>query len=197
MASLYPNWFRLIIHDGVMQYIDAIGIHAFPGTWDLTWAGWPSFVAKATEVLDEFNSTAEIWVTETGYSTWRHDEHRQVTAFLDVLTAPVSRVYWYGARDLDPDLPTVDGFHSDEREYHFGLRRADGVPKLLHRLWSEGGLPAVQAAAPLCLPVRRPRWEQRPTLLTGGAGFLGTNLADRLLSLGRPVLLFDNLSRAS
>jgi CDP-paratose 2-epimerase len=35
-----------------------------------------------------------------------------------------------------------------------------------------------------------------PTLITGGAGFIGTNLADRLLCLGRPVLIFDNLSRA-
>jgi CDP-paratose 2-epimerase len=31
-------------------------------------------------------------------------------------------------------------------------------------------------------------------LLTGGAGFVGTNLAHRLLEAGRPVLLFDNLS---
>jgi CDP-paratose 2-epimerase len=34
------------------------------------------------------------------------------------------------------------------------------------------------------------------TLITGGAGFIGTNLADRLLSQGTPVLLFDDLSRA-
>jgi CDP-paratose 2-epimerase len=32
-------------------------------------------------------------------------------------------------------------------------------------------------------------------LITGGAGFIGTNLAHRLLSRGRPVRLFDNLSR--
>jgi CDP-paratose 2-epimerase len=32
-------------------------------------------------------------------------------------------------------------------------------------------------------------------LITGGAGFIGTNLAHRLLSLGVPVRIFDNLSR--
>jgi len=38
--------------------------------------------------------------------------------------------------------------------------------------------------------------DERPTLITGGAGFVGTNLAHRLLSQGQRVLLFDNLSRA-
>lgn len=35
-----------------------------------------------------------------------------------------------------------------------------------------------------------------PVLITGGAGFVGTNLALDLLGQGRPVLCFDNLSRA-
>ena len=34
-----------------------------------------------------------------------------------------------------------------------------------------------------------------PVLITGGAGFIGTNLAARLLDSGRAVLLYDNLSR--
>lgn len=34
------------------------------------------------------------------------------------------------------------------------------------------------------------------TLITGGCGFVGTNLADRLLRSGRRVRVFDNLSRA-
>ena len=44
---------------------------------------------------------------------------------------------------------------------------------------------------------RRPGTREGPlTLITGGAGFVGTNLAKRLLSQGAPVLLFDDLSRA-
>ena len=36
---------------------------------------------------------------------------------------------------------------------------------------------------------------QKYTLITGGAGFVGVNLADRILSEGKNVLVFDNLSR--
>jgi CDP-paratose 2-epimerase len=34
-----------------------------------------------------------------------------------------------------------------------------------------------------------------PVVVTGGAGFIGVNLADRLLTDGEEVLIFDNLSR--
>jgi CDP-paratose 2-epimerase len=37
---------------------------------------------------------------------------------------------------------------------------------------------------------------RRHTLITGGAGFVGTNLADRLLSEGERVVVLDNVSRA-
>src|SRR4051794_6141436 len=35
----------------------------------------------------------------------------------------------------------------------------------------------------------------RPALITGGAGFVGTNLADRLLRNGRRVRIYDSLAR--
>lgn len=38
--------------------------------------------------------------------------------------------------------------------------------------------------------------DDRPVLITGGAGFIGCNLAHRLLSRGDRVLILDNLSRA-
>ena len=37
---------------------------------------------------------------------------------------------------------------------------------------------------------------QGPVLITGGAGFIGTNVAARLLELGHEVIVFDNISRA-
>ena len=40
------------------------------------------------------------------------------------------------------------------------------------------------------------RRDTRPVLITGGAGFIGANLAHRLLSEGEEVVLFDQLSRA-
>lgn len=36
---------------------------------------------------------------------------------------------------------------------------------------------------------------ERPVLITGGCGFIGCNLADRLAGSGRKVIAFDNLSR--
>ena len=36
---------------------------------------------------------------------------------------------------------------------------------------------------------------RRRILITGGAGFIGCNLADRLIRDGHTVIVFDNLSR--
>jgi CDP-paratose 2-epimerase len=195
MSPIDPNWLKLMGERGLLSYIDAVGIHAFPAAPEPTWEGWGPQVQRCRDVLREFNPGASVWITETGYSTWRHDERRQLTAFIDAIDAPVDRVYWYAVHDLDPNLPTVDGFHSDEREYHFGLKRADGSEKILYRLWAEGGIDAVRDAYWIGKSAAHVAGKTAPVLITGGCGFVGTNLAHRLLSSGEPVTVFDNLSR--
>lgn len=194
MNPIDPNWLRLMGQRGLLPHLDAVGIHGFPSPAESSWEGWQAPVKRVREVLDQFQSPAQVWITDTGYSTWRHDERRQLTAFVDAIDAPVDRVYWFAAHDLDPRLSTTDGFHADEREYHFGLRRADGGEKLLYRIWADGGIDAVRDAYWLGKSAHV-GGKDRPVLITGGCGFIGTNLAHRVLSGGRPVLLFDNLSR--
>jgi CDP-paratose 2-epimerase len=194
MRPIDPAWLRMMGERQILEHIDAVGVHAFPGTGESQWEGWGPAVQRVREVLRQFNPNAQVWVTETGYSTWRHDERRQLTAFVDALNAPVERVYWYGVHDLNPRLSTGDGFHSDERDYHFGLKRADGGAKLLYRLWAEGGVEAVRDAYWIGKSAHVGS-RDKPVLITGGCGFIGTNTAHRILSSGQGVLLFDNLSR--
>ncbi|HEU4511278.1 MAG TPA: NAD-dependent epimerase/dehydratase family protein [Pyrinomonadaceae bacterium] len=53
-----------------------------------------------------------------------------------------------------------------------------------------------QKVAVLDSTLTRKNGKSKPVLITGGAGFVGSNLADRLLSAGHRVRLLDNLSRA-
>jgi CDP-paratose 2-epimerase len=194
MSPTDPNWLALMFERGVMEYIDAVGIHGFPGVWEYSWEGWPANVAKVRAVLNRYGSLAEVWITEVGFSTWRHEEHRQLGAFVEAMDAPAERMYWYSGRDLDPDRPTVDGFHSDEREYHFGLKHWDRGDKLLFRVWAEGGPDKLRRVA--ALGERNGGLARSPrALITGGAGFIGSRLAARLASTGKEVLVLDNLSR--
>ena len=195
MSPIDPNWLHVMFERGVMQYIDAVGMHGFPDVFDQLWDGWEANIAAVREVLSQHQCPAELWITEAGFSTWQYDEFKQLQEFKKVLNANVDRVYWYGMHDLDPTLPTVGGFHVDDREYYFGLKRPDGTAKLLYQLWAHYGLNGL-----LDLPhIRRDLggyFGSEPyTLITGGAGFIGTNLARRLLEAGRRVLVFDNLSR--
>ena len=194
MSPVDPNWLQLMFDRGVMQYIDAVGIHGFPDVFDQQWEDWDTYVKAVRQVLQENGSTAQIWITEVGFSTWQHDELKQLNEFKAAMKAEVDKVYWYAARDLDASLPTVGGFHLDEREYHFGLKKSDGSPKLLYRLWAENGLDDLHQFT--CFSRKEAFTpEDRYALITGGAGFVGTNLAKRLLEAGRKVMILDNLSR--
>ena len=194
MAPVDPNWLESMFEHGVMQYIDAVGMHGFPDVFDQLWDGWEVNVAALREVMDQHDCKAEIWITEAGFSTWQYDEYKQLQEFKQVCAAPVERVYWYSMHDLDLRRPTVGGFHVDNREYHFGLKRTDGSSKLLYRMWARHGIDGLHDLPHVRRDLPRPG-DQPYVLITGGAGFVGTNLASRLLDLGQRVLVLDNLSR--
>lgn len=197
MAETDASWLSLMGERGVLQNFDAIGVHGFPGTWDFAGFSWERNIESAREVLHRFESKAAIWITEAGYSTWRHDERQQASHLLDIMRLPADRIYLYQLHDLHPDLPHQDGLREDLKHYHFGLKKADGTPKLSFRIWEERGLDGLKSFAD---SVDRPffigrKRQDRPAVVFGGAGFVGTNLVSRLCKSGRKTRIFDNLSR--
>jgi CDP-paratose 2-epimerase len=191
------NWLRLMGERGVLGVVDAVGVHGFPGTWDSidggTWPGWAALLHQVRETVLPFNPALELWITEAGYATWRHDPFNQVRAFLDAAEAPADRLYWYSLRDIPAGVAVQEGLNFDPRHYHFGVQQADGRPKLLGRMLQQG-MQAVQNLAGARRSVSLVG-SRKPVLITGGAGFIGSNLADRLASEGEHVLLFDSLER--
>ncbi|WP_221174339.1 NAD-dependent epimerase/dehydratase family protein [Luteibacter sp. 9135] len=193
MSPIDPNWLQTMFDNGLMAYIDVVGVHGFPGSYDMPGESWEQRVQRVVDVLRTNGHAAEVWLTETGYSTWRHDEFAQVRVMTEASRLPVSRVYLLSLRDLSASRPSQAGFHNDERDYHFGIKFADGRPKLLYRLWATHGLEGARAAASWPSPLKR---DMPVSVVTGGAGFIGSNIADRLAAAGRRVRVIDSLARA-
>ncbi|WP_265516505.1 NAD-dependent epimerase/dehydratase family protein [Nitratireductor luteus] len=191
-----PYWLDLMGERGILGCVHAVGLHGFPGTWDSeegSWGGWDLHAGEMREILDRHNPDAEIWVTETGYSTWRNDEVEQARRFMSALNVPAERVYWYSWRDVPHDIAVQEGLWFDARHYHLGAVDNVGQPKLLARLLTEGGVAKVRDVAELAAPSIS--YGTEPVLITGGSGFIGANLADSLLADGEEVIILDNLSR--
>lgn len=194
MSPVDQNWLNTMNRLGVLDHIDVVGLHAFPGSYDADSRSISENVRRIREQLDHYGRDAAIWITEAGYPTWRHDEFRQLQVLADVLSQPVERAYWLCLEDLAPERPSLAGFHVDPRDYHFGIKTAQGHEKLLYRCWAERGLAGVREMAGWT--TSRPATGGRPcTLITGGAGFVGSNLAAHLAGQGRRVRILDNLSR--
>ncbi len=191
-----PYWLNLMGERGVLGVVDAVGFHGFPGTWDSeqgTWGGWDMHLGEMRRVLDRYNPRTEVWITETGYSTWRNDEIEQARRFLKALSVPAERLYWYSWADVAPDVPVQEGLWFDPRHYHLGASTHDDQPKLLARLLIEGGITRLEEVTRLAAP--NIAQGTSPIVVTGGSGFIGSNLSDSLLRDGEDVIILDNLAR--
>jgi CDP-paratose 2-epimerase len=156
----YADWLRAMHRQGVVGRVDAVGIHAFPGTWDkIEWHGWESAIEPVRSML----STQEVWITETGYSTvtlqdqsrqmQERREEEQVASFKEACIAPAAQVFWHSIHDQDLDHPTDNaitrGTCCDPRAYHFGLITREGRQKPLFEYWrrrAAGSAPAMKGA---------------------------------------------------
>src|SRR5690606_9174753 len=77
MSPIDPNWLHTMAGKGLLQYIDAIGIHGFPEVFDQQWSGWKHNLQAVREVLSNHNLDKQIWISEVGFSTWQDDEVKQ------------------------------------------------------------------------------------------------------------------------
>ncbi|MEX1136308.1 MAG: NAD-dependent epimerase/dehydratase family protein [Balneolales bacterium] len=195
MSPIDPNWLKYMYELGLMNFIDAVGVHGFPGTFDTDWPGWDNVLHQIQDVIDHCGGHQNIWITEVGYSNWQQNEKQQVIEFTNILNVSAERVYWYCLNDLDASKPTVNGYHTDDREYHFGMVDSTGKEKLLYRLLKDYGINQLERFPWITKPYVTIPEKQKSILITGGAGFIGINLAHRLLSEGKAVTILDSLSR--
>lgn len=148
-----PEWVGAMAHYGILKHADALGIHAFPGTWDFEpdrsrgreWKGLTAEVELVRKQLRKFRSRAEVWITETGYSTYgegsaeRQREQNQIAYFEEVRACPADRVYWHTIVDQKETTPTDNELNAnmakDPRAYHFGIMTVDGRLKPLYLHW--------------------------------------------------------------
>lgn len=221
LAGLRPGESEILerlCHDRLIDKVAAVGLSGYPDSWDFEWRRWSSAIRQLSQNLQ--HTEIELWISETGYSTWRHDEVTQAWRLAEALQANVTRVYWSGTEDLQ--RPEKHCPRTDERCYHFGLKDRQGRDKFALRIWKQRGLDGLialsqklmgdaathgemllkaNAALPATrqeqfgLAVRPQRTPDAPILITGGAGFIGSNLARRLASQGQRVAIFDSLQR--
>ena len=173
---------------GALSAYDAIGLHDLPPPAGR--AAWSARLAEIGQAAHRFNPELAIWITHTGYAAWRHDAAQQAQLFVEAAASPAERVYWSTLYD-QPDPGSADPAHA-----HYGVFDQAGQPKLLGRLL-EGGVAEVERVLATARRLRLPAVTvTRPVLVTGGAGFIGANLADRLAADGHHVHIYDALARA-
>ena len=157
LSPYEAGWVNAMFDHGVMQEGDALGIHAFPGTWDTPaenwrrrgrpWRGLAQEVADARAHLRRRGSRGEIWLTETGYSTYgegaelKERSQGQIDYFEELLWCDADRIFWHSIIDQKKGTPTDNelnaGMGNDDKAYHFGIVDEYGAPKPLYPHWQK------------------------------------------------------------
>jgi CDP-paratose 2-epimerase len=152
MMPVDESWLQILAHRGVLEYIDVVGIHGFPGMWNTQsyWWDWPEHWFGWEEKLNKIRLSARglpIWITEAGFATCKGNSREpggfseQSERLREAAEASAGRVYWYCVRDMSYDYPciemTEDRGRLDHREYHLGLTTADGKRKLAWHTFRE------------------------------------------------------------
>lgn len=142
------EFFREMRESEVLSYVDAVGIHAFPGMWvsgnptkpehpewswgmpESMWPGWETRVALYGDLI----AGRELMVTESGFATWDWEKGKpglydeQAKWLLRALECPVP-IYWYHLCDDHPEKAVVGPQEPDPRMYQFGLIDNEFKPK--------------------------------------------------------------------
>lgn len=195
MNPIDPAWLEKMAKRGLLNHIDVVGIHAFPFVYSNSWRGWETEIKAIEQVLNTYAPHTDIWISEAGYSSWKNDEQNQILHFIDAINAPVNRVYWSSLYDIKPAAPSSRNYQPDERKIHFGMKHNNGIPKLLFKALQNNKPFELEKNPFYAEPFYIKNEKKRGVLITGGAGFIGTNVADTLLSMGERVIIYDNLSR--
>lgn len=181
------GWLDLLCATGLVKKADAIDLDAL----DAKDADLCAPVREAGRVLKRHGLKRQVWAT-AGRSTV-YNEFEQAQRFLSFTEAKCARKFWaglYDRKDADTGQPDTRGPASS-----LGMKKHDGAAKLLYRCLSEKDLSPLRTILRSFSTAPRKGKRERHALITGGAGFIGANLARRLLSSGIQVTIYDNLSR--
>ena len=175
-------WLQGLGETGALAAYDAVGLHHMPAPASGR-SAWSARLAEICQAAHQSNPDLAVWITHTGYAAWRHDAAMQAQLFVEAAAAPAERMFWSTLFD-QPDAASADPGHA-----HGGVFDQTGQPKLLGRLL-EGGVAEVERVLATARRLKLPAiTATRPVLVTGGAGFIGANLADRLAAEGHHVYM--------
>lgn len=189
LGGMNINRLQDMIDLGIMEHINVVGLRRFPEEQETEWS---SYLDGVNQLLIQNRLTdIEVWITETGCTAHQFEEQKQFESFLNASGSPAPRIYWCSLNDH-----TLNRNKSDDT-YSYGMVSDNEYPRLLYRLIKDRGLDNLRHDEWMSRPYVTPQDDglSKNYLITGGAGFIGTNLADHLLKNGNRVTIYDNLSR--